>query len=138
LSSVYDTVPPPTVRKTKRKGVRVSVALDGVSEHNFWSDLSLDVARGGVFVATYHSLPVGTEVDVEIGIAGATPTVIPGVVRWARKHAYGSDASPGMGIALTDVSSDARQLMKAFIERRAPIVFESDEARASHPSLPDA
>jgi hypothetical protein len=36
------------------------------------------------------------------------------------------------------VSSDAKQLMKAFIERRAPIVFESDEARASHPSLPDA
>lgn len=140
MSSVYDTVPPPAVQNTMEKRPRVAVAIDGTSEHNFWSDLTLDVARGGVFVATYHSLPLGTPVEIELGLAGEEPTILRGVVRWARGHADGSDGSAGIGIALVDVGPEANARIQRFAETvRQPLLFEVDDTitarRRSRPSI---
>ncbi len=136
MSSVYDTIPPPTVRHFEAKRPRVAIAIDERSEHNFWSDLTYDVEQGGVFVATYHALPIGTPVDLELGLAGDTPTVLRGVVRWTRGHRDGSDASAGFGVALVDVPPEAKARIDRFVEVRAPIVVEIDEPRRrSRPSF---
>lgn len=138
MSSVYDTVPPPTVRNFEARSPRVAIAIDEKSEHNFWSDLTFDVQHGGVFVATYHALPVGTAVELELGLAGETPTILQGVVRWTRAHRDGSDASAGFGIALLDVPPDAKARIDRFVEVRPPIVVEIDDPprmRRSAPSV---
>lgn len=138
MSSVYDTVPPPTVRHFDAKRPRVAIAIDDRSEHNFWADLTFDVLQGGVFVATYHALPVGTAVELELGLAGDTPTILRGVVRWTRAHREGSDASAGFGVALVDVPPEAKARIDRFVERRPPMLVELDEpqpTRRSQPSL---
>lgn len=138
MSSVYDTVPPPAVASSLESTPRVAIAIDHASEHNFWSDLTLDVMRGGVFVATYHALPLGTAVEIELGLAGDDPTLLRGVVRWARAHHDGSDGATGLGIAFVEPSPDDAARIRRFVETvRQPLLFESDLAgrAGSAPSL---
>ena len=45
----------------------VQIAIDLGSEHNFWSGLTMNMSEGGVFVATFRDVPVGTTLSVEMG-----------------------------------------------------------------------
>jgi uncharacterized protein (TIGR02266 family) len=139
MTNAFDTLPPPSVQKTARHGVRVAVAVDAVSEHNFWSDVTLDVVRsGGVFVATYHALPLGTVVDVELAIGDGDPAHAKGVVIWTRAHGDGV-TSPGLGIAFSEIPPEVQANVELFVEKiRQPLLFEAEYAprkRASRPSM---
>jgi uncharacterized protein (TIGR02266 family) len=120
----------PTVRKGPRGSrVRVDIAIDKGSEHNFWAGLALEVEGGGVFVATYQALELGTIVDVRVTLPDvAEPMTVEGVVRWTRPHLDGSDGAAGVGIKFLELSTDAHERFERFAKLRAPIVFELDDA----------
>lgn len=109
--------------------VRVEITLDASSEHNVWCDLSMDVAEGGVFVATYEAVRLGTVVDVALRLPeDDEPTETSGVVRWTREHVDGADAPAGIGIKFVSLSPSAREALGRFAECvREPILFELDE-----------
>ncbi len=82
-------------------------ALGGDAE---WvSTLARDLGVGGAFVATYRSLPVGTEIEVELDLPGPSGTVpLRAEVRWLAEPGRlppGCDA--GMGLAFAPLDVDA-------------------------------
>lgn len=120
----------PVVKLDKLVGVRVSVAIDAMSEHQLWSDLTLSADSGGVFVATYHHLPLGTTVDVVLTLPDAEPPIaMKGVVRWTRSHRDDADDGAGVGIKFVDVAADARERLDRFTTTvREPMLFDLDDA----------
>ena len=120
----------PTVRNVPTNGIHVAVKIDDASEHTFWADLTMDLASGGVFVATFHPLAVGTVVHMLVTLArDDVPFAAAGVVRWVRPHREGSDGAAGVGVAFLDVDPDALGKVQRFAEtERSPIVFESGDS----------
>ena len=76
-----------------RMSMRVEIGLG--SETHFFSGLSGDVSKGGVFVQTYQEIPVGSEVEVELALPTGHVTTH-GTVRWHRSKS--ESAPPGIGV----------------------------------------
>jgi uncharacterized protein (TIGR02266 family) len=124
-------IDPPAVTKRSRSGrASVEIVLDALSEHNLWANLAMEIERGGVFVATYRALTIGTQVDLCMTLPdGGEPVAACGVVRWTRPHLEGSDGVPGLGIAFVNLDTAARARIAEFAESvREPFVFELEEA----------
>lgn len=120
----------PAVRRLPKSGTHVAITLDRASEHALWADLSLDVAAtGGVFVATYVTLGVGTVVDMLLTLEGEElPIAARGVVRWTRPHRDGSDGPTGVGVKLLDPTPETAARLARFAESvREPIVFDLED-----------
>lgn len=120
----------PTVQRIPTSGIHVAVKIDATSEHTFWSDLAMNVATGGVFVATFHPLAIGTLVHMLVTVAGDdVPFATSGVVRWTRPHRDGSDGVAGVGVAFLDLDESALEKVARFVDsERAPMIFELDDA----------
>ena len=71
--------------------------------------MARDLGVGGAFVATYRSLPVGTDLEVELDLPGPSGTVrLRAEVRWLAEPGRlppGCDA--GMGLAFAPPEVDA-------------------------------
>jgi hypothetical protein len=71
--------------------------------------LARDLGVGGAFAATYRSLPIGTELEVELDLPGPAGTVpLRAEVRWLAEPGRlppGCDA--GMGLAFAPLEVDA-------------------------------
>jgi uncharacterized protein (TIGR02266 family) len=113
-------------RQSERLEIAVEITLS--SEHQFFSGLTGDISRGGVFVCTYRDVPIGSTVDMTFvlptGSAHAT-----GVVRWTRPG--GKDLRPGIGITFGDLSEADRGVVEAFCAMRAPLLVENADERLS-------
>jgi uncharacterized protein (TIGR02266 family) len=120
----------PSVRRLPVSGVHVSIALGPGSEHLLWSDLTLDVTKGGVFVATFHPMPVGTEVHLLLMIDGdPLPIAAEGVVRWNTPHREHDDGVAGAGIQFTKIDAKSLETLARFArEVREPMMFELDDS----------
>jgi uncharacterized protein (TIGR02266 family) len=129
ISGEYVAVP--AVRRGRAGAhARVAITMDGVNDHTFWADLAMNLENGGVFVATYEALALGTIVDLELTLPDSDfPLAFSGVVRWTRPHIEGSDGATGVGVKFMQLSEDASKRIKSFTETvREPIVFDLDEA----------
>ena len=93
------------------------------SDSQFFAGLSADVARGGVFVATYVDIPIGRRVRVELEVL-EDHLVIEGTVRWRRQANEAS--APGVGISFERLDEKTRSVIEGFCCCRAPLY--ADEA----------
>lgn len=92
------------------------------SESNFYTDFLGDIRnKGGVFVATFHVLPVGTQCEVALILPGNLQGELRGVVRWKRDDT----ASPGLGVEITQAAPETWNLIDRFIRKREPIMYEA-------------
>jgi hypothetical protein len=97
------------------------------SETNFYTDFLGDISNhGGIFVATFHVLPLGTQCEVLLTFPGNLTAEIRGAVRWKRENAPGASmtSSPGLGIEITQADAGAWDLIHRFIRKREPIMHE--------------
>src|SRR6185295_966535 len=106
---------PVVSRISRRDPIRVEVEVSSASEHNLWCGLTMEVERGGVFVATHHVLSIGTVVDAYVAIEGREAVKVSGVVRWRRPYMEGSDACPGIGIKFVELSDELRDELARFV-----------------------
>lgn len=113
-------------RNHLRIPLKVEVTID--SEHNFYVGLSENVSEGGIFVATYQSVELGTVLDLTFTLPGQPqPTQIDMKcrVQWLRDFAAAADGlPPGLGLQFVDPSSDALKTVRDFVRRREPAFFE--------------
>lgn len=101
---------------------KIEVSLS--SEHNFYNGFSENISEGGIFVATYEPLPVGSRVGVIFAIEGQEYDLV-GEVCWIREHsALTRDVQPGMGVKFVQMYDDAREAIAHFVNKRAPIFYE--------------
>ncbi|HKP63983.1 MAG TPA: hypothetical protein VJV78_44920 [Polyangiales bacterium] len=105
----------------------LEVNLGATTESNLYVDVDLRVANGGVFVATYQALPLGTQVSLNITLAGGLATSAHGRVTLQREslEAFG-DAAPGVCVAFELLSSEALALLEQFAAIRTPWLIEDE------------
>ncbi|MFO0562743.1 MAG: hypothetical protein U0269_32290 [Polyangiales bacterium] len=102
---------------------RLETEVNVHSESNFFTDFFGDIRNnGGVFVATFHVLPLGAQCEVALAFPGDLSAEVRGQVKFTRPASEG--ASPGLGIAITSASPDAWNLIERFVKKREPIMHD--------------
>ena len=127
LTAVPSTAPPPVKSEAPPPSEReqVEANIGASSETNFYVGFSGEVSDGGVFVATYNTLPVGTHVNVTVTLPGGFEMAIPGKVHFVRDPMdLLADSEPGMGVKFGDISQEHRDLVLRFIRKRPPIFYD--------------
>lgn len=104
-----------------RPRTRLEAEISLTSESQFFSDLSGDISEGGLFVATYRAVAVGTVIDIEVSLPDG-PVRAVGRVQWTRPG--GLDLPPGLGIAFVALAEEDRRRIQLFCERRSPLYCE--------------
>jgi len=117
---------PPAPDDERRYSRRVAIDVDiGLhSETNFFVGLAEDISDGGLFVATYDLLPIGTALTISMVLPGGRQLVIAGRVAWIR-DLYDSEVSPGVGVRFEPLDPDDRRAIERFLSQRAPMLFET-------------
>jgi uncharacterized protein (TIGR02266 family) len=102
--------------------VAVDVEVDLASEHQFFVGYSEDLSDGGLFVATYVTHPVGTELELRIELADFGSLEMMGRVVWMRER---SDHSPpGMGIVFEQIGPEQNEAIMHFLRSRPPLFYD--------------
>ncbi len=116
------TLTPDDRRRVPRVELEVDIGVH--SETNFYAGFSGDVSEGGIFVATYKPLAVGTKTTVSFVMPGGHHIVTEGEVAWIREAAW--DVTPGMGITFTMLTDRDRQIIQWYAGQREPIFFDPE------------
>jgi len=115
---------PDQKRTHPRVAVEVEVSMH--TEHNFYTGLTENLSEGGLFVATYENLSIGTLVALTIRLPDHEPFKAQGQVRWVREHSeFTSDVSPGVGVEFTELQTNDQALIEQFIQTRTPLFYET-------------
>ncbi len=110
------------LRRRARVPLEVEVGLSG--DNTFFAGLSMDVADGGLFVATWQALPVGTPVELSFVLPGGHAVNAPGVVVFVIDER--EDLPPGMGISLSGLTSQQLDAIRRFCRQRPPTYYDVD------------
>ncbi len=109
----------------RRTDERVALTAD-IGMHSatqFFTGLGGDVSHGGLFVATWSPLALGTEVTVSFVLPGGHQVTASGRVAWLKEpRDADSDETPGMGIGFTALTGDDRRAIDRFLQAR-PALF---------------
>ncbi len=118
----------PAVRPSAEPGAKredVEVNIGATTESNFYVGFSGEISEGGVFLATYDTLPEGTLVNALVTLPGGFETKVKGHVRFVRDSMdFDSEAEPGIGIQFESLDAKTRELVMRFIKKRAPLFFD--------------
>jgi uncharacterized protein (TIGR02266 family) len=117
-----DAAPTSERRNDGRRACEFAVEFE--HQTHFFAGLSQDISTGGLFIATYCTLPVGTVLRLRFELPDGTEIVAGGRVCWLRETDT-SEARPGMGIELTELSPQALQKITIFCETRPPMLFDA-------------
>jgi len=103
---------------------RVEVTVSLVSEHNFYVGPTRRIDSGGVFIATAMPPPVGTRLQVRLGLADGRKLDLDGEVAFVReKNATTGRQPTGCGIKLLGLPGWASDAIDRFVMARQPIVY---------------
>jgi hypothetical protein len=103
---------------------RVEVNVSLVSEHNFYIGPTRRVDSGGVFIATGMPPPVGTRLQVRLGLADGRKLDLEGEVAFVREKSATTGRQPsGCGVRLINLPGWAVDSIERFILARQPIAY---------------
>jgi hypothetical protein len=103
---------------------RVEVNVSLVSEHNFYVGSTRRMDSGGVFIATAMPPPVGTRLQVRLGLADGRKIDVEGEVAFVREKSATIGRQPtGCGVRLLTLPGWAVDAVERFIQARQPIVY---------------
>lgn len=110
--------------KARPLPTRVEVNVSLVSEHNFYVGQTRRTDSGGVFIATALPPPVGTRLQVRLGLADGRKIDLEGEVAFVREKSATIGRQPtGCGVKLASVPGWAVDAIERFILARQPIVY---------------
>jgi uncharacterized protein (TIGR02266 family) len=104
----------------------VVVQVDFFSDHNFWSGLTMNMSEGGLFLATYDAVRIGTQIVLKIVLPfEKEPIVTRARVRWRRETEESDDVPPGVGLQFVDIDPISLAKIRRFVSAvREPLLFE--------------
>jgi PilZ domain-containing protein len=112
--------------RSRPKQTRVEVNVSLVSEHNFYVGPTRRVDSGGVFISTMLPPPVGTRLQVRLGLADGRRLEVEGEVTFIReKNAISGRQPAGCGVKLLNLPGWAVDAIDRFLLARPPIVYSA-------------
>jgi hypothetical protein len=103
---------------------RVEVNVSLVSEHNFYVGPTRRVDSGGVFIATAIPPPVGTRLQIRLGLADGRKIDLDGEVAFVREKSATTGRQPsGCGVRLYNLPGWAVDAIDRFVLARQPVVY---------------
>ena len=103
----------------------VELEIEFSSVHNFFAGFVENLSAGGIFIATYKTLPVGETIAFKVRVPGHDrPVDGVGEVRWVREPQPGSDVMPGMGIRFLTLSDGSNEVIQQYVSKRDPIFYD--------------
>jgi uncharacterized protein (TIGR02266 family) len=116
---------PGTTERRTAPRVAIEVNVGVSSESNFFTGFSGDISEGGLFIATYNLVPIGSHVHVAFGVMGREITC-DAVVCWIRDP-IDVNLMPGFGVRFGELSDADHAAIAAFIHARAPMFYDGDD-----------
>jgi uncharacterized protein (TIGR02266 family) len=107
--------------------IDLAIELSPDSESHFFVDLSGDLSHGGIFVATWRDIAVGSHVRIACHLS-AEVFVLRGVVAWQRDAGEGTP--PGLGVLLAHLAPASRVRVERFCRAREPLYYEVEALAA--------
>jgi uncharacterized protein (TIGR02266 family) len=101
-----------------------SFELEFTGATRFFAGLEQDLSQGGVFVATYRELAIGTRLELEFQLTDGSAIRARGVVCWLRSQANAGSERPGAGVAFIDLSQEALSTIVRFCQAEPPLYME--------------
>lgn len=98
--------------------------LEFAEDAQFYTGLSLDISEGGLFVATYTPIPIGTRLVLCFELPDGTSVEARGEVRWVRSEATDAER-PGVGISFTELPDHVRERIADICARQPPLYFDT-------------
>jgi uncharacterized protein (TIGR02266 family) len=119
-----EALPHDVRRSTQRMAIEADVGFQ--SDSNFYTGFTEDVSEGGLFVATYQLLDLGTETAVSFTLPDGHLVSAMCKVRWVRElNEMTPDMHPGMGLQFVSLSGEDKSAIEAFLSHR-PAMFYDD------------
>jgi len=100
-----------------------SFAVEFMHETFFFAGLTQDVSQGGVFVATYRLVPVGTVLELDLELPDGSRAHVRGEVRWVREPRDG-EGRPGLGISFLDLDAATHERIADICLKQPPVYVE--------------
>jgi hypothetical protein len=111
---------------TRPPVTRVEVNVSLVSEHNFFVGVTKRIDSGGVFIATAMPPPVGTRLQVRLGLADGRKVDVDGEVIFVRPKTATVGREPtGCGVKLLSLAPWVIDAIDRFVAARQPITFQA-------------
>jgi uncharacterized protein (TIGR02266 family) len=114
--------------RTHRANLAVKVGVEyGTS---FFTGFSGNVSRGGLFVATHQTIPVGARVELFFEMPDGHSVAAPAQVRWVRdiEQADLDGSAPGIGLAFVNLTHDDAIILERYVATHAASVLYDDDA----------
>lgn len=117
-------------RRPPPVNARVEVAVSLVSEHNFFVGITRRIDSGGVFIATAMPPPVGTRIQVQLGLADGRKVELEGEVAFLRAKSATTGRQPaGCGVRLQGLPGWSVDAIERFFQARQPIIHTAIDGR---------
>jgi uncharacterized protein (TIGR02266 family) len=113
----------PTGEKRGTPRVELSIEI-GIDDHtNFYVGFSENVSTGGLFIATYRLLPIGTEVALTFVLPDEFPVFVHGRVCWTRdsRDSELGEVPPGMGVEFVNLGAAEQARIQGYVNARAAL-----------------
>jgi uncharacterized protein (TIGR02266 family) len=103
-----------------------SCDVSAKSGHQFFTGFSENISAGGLFIATYQTLPLGSRFTITFSVPGVDHEFEAHcVVRWLREYdERDQSATPGMGVSFENLSEREVQILNAILGRVETIFYD--------------
>jgi len=117
-------------RGNHRIGAEFSVSFEVTAggPHQFFTGITQDISKGGIFLATLQTLPLGTKMKIEFAVEGRT-IAAQAEVRWVREP-DASDSigvNPGMGLCFIEIAEADRAYIDSYVKEKETIYYDDEK-----------
>lgn len=126
-TQMTDQMVPSVSNQRKHDRFDYKLEINGSAKHQFFTGFTENISAGGLFVATYHTEPVGTRFRIQFSIPGlAYQFNVDCEVRWVREYNENApvEQMPGMGVRFLGLSDEERGMLNMFISTVDTIFYE--------------
>ncbi|HNT26539.1 MAG TPA: TIGR02266 family protein [bacterium] len=117
-------------RRDTRIGAEFTVSFELAAEgpHKFFTGITQDISKGGIFLSTLQTLPIGTKMKIAFAVEGRNINA-QAEVRWVRgpEASDSMGVTPGMGLRFVDIAEEDRVYIDAYVKEKETIYYDDEE-----------
>jgi uncharacterized protein (TIGR02266 family) len=106
----------------------LSLEVTAHSGHQFFTGFTENISAGGLFVATYQTMELGSRFEMTFTIPGVEYEFkVKCDVRWVREYNETMpNMQPGMGVRFVDLTPTETQILNELLSRTDTLFFDEE------------